>query len=59
MIASAHEEPAGTGLVLAFAAVRARLGLVALLFALAALGWWWTFGQMHGMDGGPWTHLGP
>ena len=58
MIASAHEEPAGPGLVLAFAAVRARLGLVALLFALAALGWWWTFGQMHDMDGGPWTQLG-
>jgi predicted metal-binding membrane protein len=40
------------------AAVRARLGLVALLFALAALGWWWTIGQMRGMDGGPWTALG-
>jgi predicted metal-binding membrane protein len=39
-------------------AVRARLGLVALLFGLAALGWWWTLGQMNGMDGGPWTGLG-
>ena len=30
------------GLGPAFAAVRARLALVALLFALAAVGWWWT-----------------
>jgi predicted metal-binding membrane protein len=43
---------------LAFAAVRARLGLVALLFGLAAAGWWWTVGQMQGMDAGPWTALG-
>jgi predicted metal-binding membrane protein len=46
------------GLAPAFAAVRARLGLVALLFALAAAGWWWTVGQMRGMDAGPWTGLG-
>jgi predicted metal-binding membrane protein len=46
------------GLGAAFAASRARLGLVALLFALAALGWWWTVHQMSGMDGGPWTALG-
>jgi predicted metal-binding membrane protein len=42
----------------AFAAVRARLGLVGLLFALAAVAWWWTVDQMHGMDDGPWTGLG-
>ena len=48
----------GSGLTPAFAAARARLGLVALLFAVAALGWWWTIGQMQGMDGGPWTALG-
>jgi predicted metal-binding membrane protein len=42
----------------AFAATRARLGLVALLFALAIGGWWWTADQMRGMDEGPWTHLG-
>jgi predicted metal-binding membrane protein len=46
------------GLAPALAAVRARRGLVALLFALAAAGWWWTAGQMQGMDGGPWTGLG-
>ena len=32
--------------------------LVALLFVLAAIGWWWTAGQMQDMDGGPWTALG-
>jgi predicted metal-binding membrane protein len=46
------------GLAPLFAAARARLGLIAALFALAALGWWWTVGQMRGMDDGPWTHLG-
>src|SRR4051794_13661200 len=48
----------GAGLAPAFSAARARLGLVALLFALAAAGWWWTIHQMAGMDGGPWTGLG-
>jgi predicted metal-binding membrane protein len=48
----------GEGLAPAFAAVRVRLGLVALLFALAAVGWWWTAGEMQGMDDGPWTGLG-
>ena len=42
----------------AFIAVRARLGLVALLLALAALAWWWTADQMAGMDAGPGTDLG-
>jgi predicted metal-binding membrane protein len=49
---------AGAGLAPAFAAVRARLGLVLLLFLLAAVGWWWTAGQMRGMDEGPWSGLG-
>jgi predicted metal-binding membrane protein len=40
------------------AAARARLGLVVLLFGLAAAGWWWVIGQMQGMDAGPWTALG-
>jgi predicted metal-binding membrane protein len=47
-----------TGLTPAFAAARTRLGLIALLFGLAAVGWWWTIGQMRGMDAGPWTALG-
>ena len=50
--------PAGGGLAPALSAVRTRLGLVALLFALAAIGWWWTADQMQGMDNGPWTGLG-
>jgi len=59
LIASAHEEaPGHGGLSPAFAAARARVGLVALLFALAAVGWWWTVDRMQGMDGGPWTDLG-
>jgi predicted metal-binding membrane protein len=48
----------GSGLGPAYAAVRVRLGLVLALFALAAAGWWWTVGQMQGMDEGPWTSLG-
>src|SRR6476646_2530323 len=48
----------GGGLAAAFAAARARLGLVALLFVLAGVGWWWTIGEMRGMDDGPWTGLG-
>jgi predicted metal-binding membrane protein len=57
---AAAEETSGrsAGLAPAFAAARTRLGLVALLFVLAALGWWWTAGQMEDMDGGPWTDLG-
>ncbi|HEX3621904.1 MAG TPA: DUF2182 domain-containing protein [Acidimicrobiales bacterium] len=39
-------------------AVRVRVGLVALLFALAGVGWWWTVGQMRGMDNGPWSGVG-
>jgi predicted metal-binding membrane protein len=48
----------GAGLAPALSAARARLGLVAVLFALAAAGWWWTIRQMAGMDGGPWTAVG-
>jgi predicted metal-binding membrane protein len=59
VIATAEERPpAAPGLAPAFVAVRVRLGLVALLFVLAGLAWWWTAGQMSGMDGGPWTDLG-
>jgi predicted metal-binding membrane protein len=58
IVAPAQEVAPGTGLAPLFAAARARLGLVALLFALAGIGWWWTLGQMRGMDNGPWTGLG-
>jgi predicted metal-binding membrane protein len=42
----------------ALVAMRSRLGLVVLLFALAGVGWWWTVHQMRGMDTGPWSALG-
>jgi predicted metal-binding membrane protein len=45
-------------LAAAFAAVRARLGLVVLLLALAAVAWWSTADRMAGMDAGPGTDLG-
>jgi predicted metal-binding membrane protein len=51
-------DSAAPGLAPALSAVRARVGLVALLFALAGIGWWWTIGEMRGMDAGPWTGLG-
>jgi hypothetical protein len=58
MTAQQAPSVAGSGLHPAFAAVRVRLGLVLALFALAAVGWWWTVRQMQGMDDGPWTALG-
>ena len=59
MIASANDRvPGGAGLAPAFAAARSRLGLIALLFALAGIGWWSTVDRMQGMDEGPWTGLG-
>jgi predicted metal-binding membrane protein len=59
LIASTPEAaPAGGGLAPAFAAARVRLGLISLLFGLAAVGWLWTADEMQGMDGGPWTELG-
>ena len=45
-------------LATAVAAVRARLGLVILLLALAGAAWWSTVDRMAGMDGGPGTDLG-
>jgi predicted metal-binding membrane protein len=41
-----------------YAAARARLGIIALLFVFAGAAWWWTVDQMQGMDDGPWTGLG-
>jgi predicted metal-binding membrane protein len=46
------------GLAPAFAAARARLALIGLLFALAALAWWSTADRMSGMDEGPGTPPG-
>src|SRR4051812_47837582 len=47
-----------SGLAPALAATRARLGLIALLFALAVVAWWSTAQRMSGMDDGPGTALG-
>jgi predicted metal-binding membrane protein len=59
VIATAHERAQITGgLAPLFAAARTRVGLIALLLALAAVGWWWTVDEMQGMDAGPWTGLG-
>jgi predicted metal-binding membrane protein len=56
---SSAEGLTGAGLTPAFTAARARLGLVALLFVLAAASWWSTVERMRGMDAGPGTELGP
>ncbi|MDQ4213038.1 DUF2182 domain-containing protein [Microbacterium capsulatum] len=50
------DEPGG--LTAAYRAVRVRIGAVLVLLVLAGAGWWWTAGQMTGMDGGPWSPLG-
>jgi predicted metal-binding membrane protein len=54
----AHGGEARQELGVAFAAVRTRLGLVGLLFGLAAAAWWWTARWMAGMDAGPGGDLG-
>ena len=46
------------GLGPAFAAVRARLGIVLVLVALGGVAWWSTADRMAGMDAGPGTALG-
>jgi predicted metal-binding membrane protein len=46
------------GLLPLYDAARARLGLIALLFVCAGVGWAWTANEMRGMDNGPWTGLG-
>jgi predicted metal-binding membrane protein len=56
-ISAAQRAPSG-GLAPAFAAVRARTGLILLLFTVAGLGWWYAIDRMGGMDNGPWSNLG-
>jgi predicted metal-binding membrane protein len=58
VVASTHDGRAGAGLGPAFAAVRTRLALIGLLFALSGLAWWSTVDRMRGMDNGPGTDLG-
>jgi predicted metal-binding membrane protein len=57
-IAVSHRVRERRELAAALAAVRARLGLVLLLLALAGAAWWSTVDRMAGMDGGPGTDLG-
>jgi hypothetical protein len=45
-----ERRPDTAGLAPAFAAARARLGLVALLFILAVSAWWYTLDRTRGMD---------
>jgi predicted metal-binding membrane protein len=54
---SAHDDRR-SGLAPALVVARARLGLIALLFALAVVAWWSTAQRMSGMDDGPGTALG-
>jgi predicted metal-binding membrane protein len=58
IVAAREQAAADAGLAPAFAAIRSRLGLVAVLVALAGAGWWSTVDRMRGMGGGPWTALG-
>jgi predicted metal-binding membrane protein len=58
VIATARQRLANEGLAPAFTAARTEIGLVALLFALTAVGWWSTIDRMQGMDNGPWSDLG-
>ncbi|MDH2413744.1 DUF2182 domain-containing protein [Nocardioides sp. CER19] len=57
-MASTVGHDGGAGLAPAYAAARARLGLVSALFVVAALGWVWSAHLMRGMDEGPWSGLG-
>jgi predicted metal-binding membrane protein len=50
--------PARGGIRPALVASRTHWGLVALLFVLAGVAWWWTVGLMRGMGNGPWSDLG-
>jgi predicted metal-binding membrane protein len=55
---AATREGDGAGLAPSFAASRSRLALIALLFGLSVIAWWWTVERMRGMDAGPGADLG-
>jgi hypothetical protein len=57
MAAEQATSVAGSGLRPAFAA-RGCAWAGARALRPRRLGWWWTVGQMQGMDEGPWTALG-
>jgi predicted metal-binding membrane protein len=58
MIASTSRRARASGHASPFAAARTRLALIALLFSIAGVSWWWAIGRMRGMDNGPWSGLG-
>lgn len=58
MVAFSQEESPVGGTAPLLGAVRARVGLVVSLLAVAAAAWWWTVSHTAGMDNGPWTTLG-
>jgi predicted metal-binding membrane protein len=59
VIASVEDRSdAAGGLRPAFAAVRVRIGLVAVLLTLAVVAWWFSVVRMRGMDDGFGTQLG-
>ena len=53
-----HKPACREGLAEAFAAVRSRLGLVALLLVIAGLAWWATANEMAEMSAAPGAALG-
>jgi predicted metal-binding membrane protein len=55
---AAAGEPGGSERAAVLGALRTRLGLVALLLALAGAAWWATLARMAGMDAGPGADLG-
>lgn len=57
-VGSSQAATASPGVAAGLVAMRARRGLVVLLFAVAGVGWWWTAHEMRGMDNGPWSALG-
>jgi predicted metal-binding membrane protein len=57
-VGAATRDGERAGLAAAFVAVRVRLALIALLFALSGVAWWWTVERMRGMDTGPGADLG-
>jgi len=58
MIASEQGRSGAGGLGPALAAIRVRLGLVALLLVVAVIAWWSTIDRMRGMDEGFGTNPG-
>ena len=57
-VAVRQSDRLGSDPIAGLGAMRSQLGVVAVLFAVAALAWWSTVERMTGMDAGPGTGLG-